>query len=281
MSYYYQTCPYCPSGMTKRLFTAQSGGNVVQCLECELQFVEMYPDIKESILKIYSAEYFKHMIERTVQRKKNFNKLIYQLESILDRKGRLLEIGAGEGTLLQVALERGWEVEGTEISPAAIEHIQNNFPVKMYQGNLEEIPLEPCSYDAVVLNHVLEHVRNPKTTLEKVGKLVRGNGVVRIEIPNIASLSCRLKNVQSRLKLKRNPWKHYGIGHHFWFFTPKTLRNALEAAGLAVMKMETPAPQKLKFFGRSLNDIYKQKLLGGALVVFARKKQVSLRRPGS
>lgn len=215
------------------------------------------------------------MIERTVQRKESFNRLINQLESILDMKGRLLDIGAGEGTLLQVALERGWEAEGTEISPAAIGYAQKKLPVKMYQGNLEEIPLEPCSYDAVVLNHVLEHVRNPKTTLEKVAELVRNNGVVRIEVPNIASFSCRLKNVQSRLKLKRNPWKHYGTGHHFWFFTPETLRNAVEVAGLFVIKMETPpAHRGTELHWRIFNNFYSRSLLGGALVVFAQKKHV-------
>jgi len=252
------------------MFSVQQDKTVLICAKCNLQFTEMYPDVDEAGKEIYSDNYFNHMIEKTVQRKKRFGELISQIESILNRKGRLLEVGAGEGTLLHAALNRGWEVAGTEVSPSAILYIQKRFNIKMYHGVLEDIPPQPDSYDAIVLHHVLEHVKNPKTTLEKAAELVRGDGIIRIEVPNIASLSCKLKNIQSYLRLKKNPWKHYATGHHHWFFTPGTLKNVIEKSGLALVKIETSN----KRWRRIPTLQYLQNLLGGGVIIaFARKKR--------
>jgi len=263
-----QICPFCPTSPTKKIFSIQQNNTVLMCTRCNLQFTEIYPDIHEAGKKMYSDSYFNHMIERTVQRKKYFDELLFQIESILNRKGHLLEVGAGEGTLLHTALDRGWEVEGTEVSQSAVRYIHKRFNIKMSHGVLEDISLQPNSYDAIILHHVLEHVKNPKTTLEKVAELVRGDGIIRIEVPNIASLSCKLKNIQSYLRLKRNPWKHYATGHHFWFFTPKTLKNTIEKSGLALVKIETTS----KRWRRIPAVQYLLNLWGGVIIAFACKK---------
>jgi hypothetical protein len=108
--------------------------------------------------------------------------------------------------------------------------------------------------------------------LEKVAQLLRNDGIVRIEVPNHASLSSRLKNIQSRLKLKKKPWKHYSTDHHFWYFTPRTLRKTLEIAGFVVLKTNAPAKQwgRKNIADRALNIVYEKVLWGGHLVAYAR-----------
>jgi hypothetical protein len=74
--------------------------------------------------------------------------------------------------------------------------------------------------------------------------------------------------------LKRHPWKHYSVGHHFWFFTPATLRRTVEAAGLRVVRLRAPAQQWERPSGaaRLWNDATRHRLWGGHLVLYAAKR---------
>lgn len=266
-----QTCPNCPGSSTRIVFNIRQGNRVVQCAECKLQFTETFPDYEKAAPEIYDYDYFKGAIDKQKQREEVFMELLSEVESILNRKGRLLDVGAGEGTLLKIAAKQGWEAEGTEIASAMIRYVREDLRLTIHQGKLEEIKLPARSFDAIILNHVLEHVENPRKTLEKVGDFLRSDGVVRIEVPNLASLSSRAKNFQSRLKLKKNPWKHYSTGHHFWFFTPRTLKKTLETAGLSPILLKAPAKQwgDKSLLDGFANIIFKKMLGGGHLVTYA------------
>jgi 2-polyprenyl-3-methyl-5-hydroxy-6-metoxy-1,4-benzoquinol methylase len=248
------------------------GKRVVRCLGCCLEFAEFYPDYDIADVEIYGDDYFKGSIAKQRKREGIFDEMVANVESVLGWKGRLLDVGAGDGALLCAAVDRGWEVEGTEIASVMIRYVREELGLTIHQGIIEDIHLPLAAFDAVILNHVLEHVRNPKTTLEKVASLIGPDGVVRIEVPNLAGLSARAKNFQSRWKLKRKPWKHYSTGHHFWFFTPKTLARTLESAGLAVISVDAPLKQwgSKNAADRFLNYVYKKTLSGGHLVVYAR-----------
>jgi 2-polyprenyl-3-methyl-5-hydroxy-6-metoxy-1,4-benzoquinol methylase len=222
--------------------------------------------------KIYSYDYFKGSIEKEQQREMIFSELISEVESMVRCKGRLLDIGAGEGMILKIAEENGWTVEGTEIASAMVRHMRDDLGLNVHHGVLEDITLPAHAYDAVILNHVLEHVKNPRSTLEKVAQLVKPSGVVRIEVPNLAGISSRGKNIQSRLRLKPNPWKHYSTGHHFWFFTPRTLRHTIETSGLELLMMSAPVKQwgRKSLLINIANAFYNRVLWGGHLVAYAR-----------
>ena len=190
-------------------------------------------------------------------------------------KRGFLDIGTGEGTILKIAMIRGWErVEATEISSEAVKFVENESYCKMRQGCLEDLALNENAYDAILMNHVLEHVKNPRTTLEKVSRLLSNQGVVRIEVPNIASLSCHYKNVQSRLHLKKSAWKHYATNHHFWFFTAATLKHSIESSNLTLLHLYTPSRQwgKMSMADNIHNFISKRYSVGKYIVAYAAKK---------
>jgi 2-polyprenyl-3-methyl-5-hydroxy-6-metoxy-1,4-benzoquinol methylase len=236
-----QTCPNCPGAPARAVF-ADPGGRVLRCLSCGLEFAERYPDIAMAESAIYPAGYFERALAGEDRRAAIYERLIAGIERRLGRTGRLLDVGAGDGQLVRAAMRRGWRAEGTEVSSAAVEHMRGR-GLAVRHGELESLALPRAAFDAVVLNHVLEHVRDPVSTLAAVRALLAPGGLVRVEVPNLASLSSRVKNVQSRLGLKRHSWKHYSTGHHFWFFTPRTLARTLATAGLAVDELTAPAEQ--------------------------------------
>ena len=270
-----QTCPNCPDGPVRSLFTLPPSVEVLVCQNCHLQFAAHYPEYTDADSEIYSYDYFSPAIEENVaHRERVFAELATEIESLVPSKGRLLDIGAGEGTLIKIASARGWSAEGTEISSAMVEHARHTH-LTMHHGAIEDIPLPEGVFDVVVMNHVLEHVRNPRTTLQRIAQLLTTNGVVRIEVPNLASISSRIKNLQSRLRIKREPWKHYSTGHHFWFFTPATLTHTLQKTGFTVLRMESPAKQwgSKGPVDRVMNGLYRHTAWGGHIVVYARASQ--------
>lgn len=241
-------------------------------MQCGLQFAESYPEYVDADSEIYSYDYFKGSIDKKHQREKIFSELLSEIEIILHSKGRLLDIGAGDGILLKVAEKNGWNAEGTEIASAMIRYARDDLGLTVHHGVLEDIELPSRAFDAITLNHVLEHVKNPLSTLQRISILLKPSGVARIEVPNLAGISSRIKNVQSRLRLKKNPWKHYSTGHHFWFFDPRTLHRTIEASGLSVLEMKTPAKQwgKQSPLTALANVFYNRMGWGGHLVAYAK-----------
>ena len=112
------------------------------------------------------------------------------------------------------------------------------------KASCRDIDFAGVRFDAVRLNHVLEHTQDPLRELRGARRIVTDDGVLLIGVPNIAGLSIRLKSWQSRLGLKRRRWKHYGALHHLWFFTPATLAALVERAGFEVAHWETPAEDR-------------------------------------
>jgi 2-polyprenyl-3-methyl-5-hydroxy-6-metoxy-1,4-benzoquinol methylase len=237
-----------------------------------LQFTESYPDIDQADTDIYGDAYFAPTIEKRPEREHIFEELLAGVERILGRRGRLLDVGCGEGMLVEVAARRGWHAEGTEISTAMIRYAREERGLTVHHGVLEDLPLERRSYDAIVLNQVLEHTRNPRTTLARAAELLVDDGVVRVDVPNLASFSSWFKNIQSHLKLKSRPWKHYSIGHHFWFFTPHTLEHTVRTAGLSVVRMSAPFAQwgRNGISDRIIDALWARAGLGSCVAVFAR-----------
>jgi 2-polyprenyl-3-methyl-5-hydroxy-6-metoxy-1,4-benzoquinol methylase len=160
----------------------------------------------------------------------------------MGHKGRILDVGCGNGTFLKLGQSRGWEAFGCDIVLSPYVRELKSFP--LWEGRLLEIDFGKELFDAIRFNHVLEHTQNPLAELERSRALLNPGGIIYISVPNIAGVSTHLKNLQSRLHLKKRRWRHYAALHHLWFFTPKTLKRLVEKAGLRVLSWETPVYKK-------------------------------------
>ena len=139
--------------------------------------------------------------------------------------GRWLDVGCGEGGLLQVASEF-YDCTGVEPSPKAAAGARaKGFPV--IESNFEEATIAPRSYDVVTLTSVLEHATSPLSFLRKVNRILRVGGIVVVVTPKL--------NGPSHL-LHGAAWNGFRHGYHTFLFTGKTLRQHLLASGFEVLR---------------------------------------------
>lgn len=101
--------------------------------------------------------------------------------------GRLLEIGCGQGGFLRLA-EAFFEVEGMDISHAAVNAIRPHFGPRVSVVNVEQRPLPRSRYDAIAVFNILEHLRRPHKVIDKLSAALTPGGVLIGSVPNNQSL---------------------------------------------------------------------------------------------
>ncbi len=235
-------CPLCDTD-PEPFGVDPQGFQLARCPRCGLEFVSPRPVLRLLAERVYARDYHHQRadFELTAENRALFGRQLDHLEQLLGRTGRVLDVGCGGGAFLRAAQQRGWEAAGTDIE---LETEAKSSGARLWAGTLESIDFGGEQFDALRFHHVLEHTANPLAELGSARGLLRPQGVLYLSVPNLAGLSPRLKNWQSRLGLKARPWRHYAALHHLWFFTPETLRRVVERAGFDVVRWETPVPAK-------------------------------------
>jgi SAM-dependent methyltransferase len=169
--------------------------------------------------------------DRNLRMKQMFNLLHFLCSPFyitIGGGGRLLDVGAGSGILVEAALSLGLDCLGVEPSlwlyGKAREH---GLPV--LHGTMDILAPQE-QFDFITLIDVIEHVGDPVGMLRKCSSLLNKNGKLLIVTPDSASLAARLLGYK---------WWHYRIAH-INYFNIKTLKFALAAAGLQITSARRP-----------------------------------------
>lgn len=86
--------------------------------------------------------------------------LLPELEKQGLERGRVLDVGCGTGRAFAPMLERGWEVEGCDLSPAMVEEARRKFGerVKLHVADARQLPTFGKFELAWALNDVVNYV---------------------------------------------------------------------------------------------------------------------------
>ena len=134
---------------------------------------------------------------------------------------RLLDVGCGSGPFLARMKGLGWLVQGIDPDAAAVAAARlARLPVE--QGTLGDGTFADDTFDAVTLDHVIEHVPDPVQTLRECFRVLRPGGTIWVATPNTSSLGHRAF---------RDAWRGLEPPRHLVVFNPGALRRALSAAG--------------------------------------------------
>lgn len=141
--------------------------------------------------------------------------------------GRLLEIGSATGEFLAAAAPQ-FEVMGVEADRASCAFAQTR-GLHCFNGTLFEAGLPSSHFDVVALYHVIEHFPSPQRILKEIHRIVRPQGWIVLETPNIANLWYKLLGAR---------WRQF-IPDHRFFFTPTTMERSCIEQGFEVVAINS------------------------------------------
>jgi SAM-dependent methyltransferase len=98
-----------------------------------------------------------------------------------DRPPKAFDFGCGLGGWLDVLKVRGWETYGLEPGPAAREVASREHAI------LTAVPADAV-FDLVIVNHVLEHLRDPLSVSRSLAAATREGGHLYVSVPDFGRL---------------------------------------------------------------------------------------------
>lgn len=236
---HYSNCPVCGSADINPLLTVKDHSVskedfvIWQCSNCSLRFTQDVPD--ESLIGSYyqSSDYISHsntskgLINQLYQKVRNYT-LNQKADLIIGetaKRGKILDLGAGIGAFLNTMKEKGWEITGIEPDAGARQQAKNLFNIELQETNALA-QLSANGFDAITLWHVLEHVHQLHTYVERLKSLLRPNGKLFIAVPNYQSLDSSIYKLY---------WAAYDVPRHLYHFTPRAIAILMEKHGLKLI----------------------------------------------
>ncbi len=224
------TCQICGSAKTE-VYLELGKYNYHQCKKCTIVFVD---PIHEQSFYLETETYLSDPSAGYVDRIDPLGQrwMAEQLERLYEKKfgtlqrGKLLEVGAGIGFLELVALARGWEVNGLEISKSAVEFARKYMRVPVSHSTIEEYKTKD-QYDAVVMVEVLEHFLDPKKAVDALKKFSTKHTLLFGTTPNTDSEHWK--------KSKQNI---FVPEDHIFLFNEKSLRVFADKVGIHDLSVE-------------------------------------------
>jgi len=239
-----EECPLCGKSDFDNLY--QLDAPVVQCSSCRLVFLNPQPRVEHQ--EFYDESYYRGTSEKK-ERDDNEDvlegdKIRMRLEAcqgVVDKvmqyqpqPGTWLDIGCGPGFLLSQVKARGWQTVGLDSSPFAPQFAKEQFGLEnVHIGLIEDMNFKGQQFDVISMQHVIEHIYEPVATMKEILKLLKPNGILYLETPDIESGSA---------KLYGKDWLHIKIPEHVLYFSELTLKRLLNTLDCEVLGVQKPVP---------------------------------------
>lgn len=274
-----------PSAFSPEVFSARRLPDrfhyrIVSCRSCGL--VRSDPVLDDALLaQLYRASSFDYGEELDGLRK-TYGDALRRTESMVVERQGLLDIGCGNGFVLELARERGWrDLHGVEPSADALSHAAPGIAEQIRRDVMRPGLFAPESFAAVTMFQLLDHVADPVALLRECRKVLRPGGVILALNHNVAAVSARLLG-------ERSPIIDV---EHTYLYSPLTMRRLFEIPGftdivvrpirntysLAYLARLLPLPGGVK--GRLLRGLRNGSLARASLTVPLGNLCLTARRP--
>lgn len=162
----------------------------------------------------------------------------YAIARMLRRQGpfiKALDLGAGTGRDLEIIRKYSPDAElfGIEFDAQQCALLEGK-GVRTYQVDLENsrLPFEDESFDIVIINQVLEHIKDIFFVLHETARVLKKGGYVLIGVPNVASLHNR-----ALLLFGRHPTQAKSYSAHIRTFSKQDTQMMIDLAGEGVFQL--------------------------------------------
>ncbi len=211
-----QPCPWCEAPLPP---ARREDWHVVACPTCGVGVTQPWPTDAQlgAAYTGYRPESgrFSGPTERLL--KATRSRLARRIDAIAP-PGPVLDVGSGDGTLLDAIEATGREARGLE---------RDVRDVRMRELEVHELPADE-TYAAIVMWHSLEHVREPGRVLRAAAERLCGGGVLIVAVPNWSSLQARAFG---------EDWLALDLPRHLTHLPRKQLVDRIKASGLQVERV--------------------------------------------
>ena len=213
---------------------------IVRCACCGLVYQSPRP---EPIAPFYEGSYLpfesQAIVWRPVLKRHQKDKPAFQGAAGLHynvfrqvvpwRRGSLLDVGCATGDFLEAMARFGWRVQGVEPHGPSAEQANRRLAGYADQavrvGTLEQAGFPDAAFDVITLWHVIEHLPDPRRTLQEIRRILKPGGLCLIQTPCWGSLESFLFGPY---------WSGLDCPRHFWIFSRFTLQALAEQCGFSI-----------------------------------------------
>lgn len=236
------SCPLCRSNR-RQLFSnlndleyhCDGSFNFTKCTHCSLIWIDPTPSQRE-LNSFYPSNYHgfntqSNFIIRNLYKLVNYFRIKKYSSFLKESNSCLLDVGCADANYFDALKKISPHVQCTgienneDIVDKALKCGRN---VKL--GTIDDLD-QTLKYDLIIMNNLIEHVRDPVKELRKARSLLKTSGVIFIETPNTDSWD---------FKFFRKYWGGLHTPRHTFLFNPKSTHALCELTKLKVEKFLFP-----------------------------------------
>ncbi|RYY46787.1 MAG: class I SAM-dependent methyltransferase [Chitinophagaceae bacterium] len=268
---HYEHCPVCRAINIADKFVVKdytvSGEEYMlqECDSCSFVFTQDIPSADE-IGKYYASQNY---ISHSNTQKGLINSLYHRVRKITLAskrkliitqtglpKGKLLDVGCGTGAFLNEMKAARWEITGLEPDETARKNARELFGIEASPSQAL-FQLQPESYDAITMWHVMEHVHQLHEYVAQLKLLLKPGGRIFIAVPNYTSYDAQHY---------QRFWAAYDVPRHLYHFSPPSMQLLMEKHGLQLLN--TKPMWFDSFYVSMLSEQYKNDGKGNIIGAF-------------
>jgi 2-polyprenyl-3-methyl-5-hydroxy-6-metoxy-1,4-benzoquinol methylase len=131
--------------------------------------------------------------------------------------------------MLETMKSRGWQAVGVDFDSRAVETARAN-GLTVYHGGVKEQDFRAESFDAIAMNHVIEHVADPRGLIDECKRILKKDGALVVITPNSIG---RLHQIYGE------DWRGLEPPRHLHLFSVASLSRFLATTGFSEVKALT------------------------------------------
>ena len=209
-------CPACgqPSAPRLHALLDATSGQRFDLLGCSKCGHGVTAPVPQDLAAVYAADY--HGTRHGFTARLCWKRRLARIAAAGATARRLLDIGCGDGSLLQLAQQRGMEVAGTEFSVEAARSkgLDVRRELRDFVGT--------APFDVITSWHSLEHMTDPVAVLRDAHALLHPQGTLLLAVPDARCWSALLFG---------RHWLHLDAPRHLHHFSSRSIEHMLRAAG--------------------------------------------------
>ena len=244
------SCLLCNRIAVSSWFVKRAGAvdyTIVRCKSCRAAYVWPRPEAN-AVHDLYADENYSPSHDRQgvywPSGQSDARRLLASFRRLINGPV-ILDIGAGEGVAAAEAIRHGFTVRACEPSPQCRREFarRNGFEPESSFFDGEYARKNRHQIDAVLLSHVLEHLRDPDQLINDVSTVLRPQGVMIVTVPLFGSV---VTAILGRRDFFITP------PEHLTYFSFAGLKGMMERHGYIIESMYTSPKVNMLRYGNLL-----------------------------